>query len=45
MSKTQTSFINDETNINDKTVPVDLVTIEGEQFYKMSNSNRMLLFL
>lgn len=44
MSKSETSFIDNETNIKDKTVSMDLVTIESEQFYKISNCDSMRPF-
>ncbi len=43
MSKSPTSFIDNE-DIKDKTVSMDLITIEGEQFYKISNSDSMRPF-
>jgi hypothetical protein len=44
MSTNQTLFADNDTNIKDKGIAMDLITIEGEKFYKISNCDRMRPF-
>ncbi|TDD95589.1 hypothetical protein [Flavobacterium cellulosilyticum] len=44
MSTNQTSFVDDKIDIKDKAVSMDLITVEGEQFYKITNSDSMRPF-
>lgn len=44
MSKSQTSFDDIQTDSSNNSVAIDFITIEGEQFYKISNSDTMRPF-
>jgi hypothetical protein len=44
MSTSQTSFVDNTFDHKDKTVSLDLLSIEGEQFYKISNSDSLRPF-
>jgi hypothetical protein len=44
MNTNQTSFHNNEIDINDKAISMDLITIEGEKFYKISNCDSLRPF-